>query len=243
MWWNSSNAVLYIYYDDGSSSQWVVASLGAQGPTGATGATGNSGPTGPTGPKGEDGIIGVDGATGPTGPTGVTGASGATGPTGANGTTGPTGPTGPIGPSTIVNATNDTTTTTLYPVMVGAAGSNQTPKVITTANAFIYNANTKTLTVDTLVEASTIILKENINPIENALTKISNLNGVLYNRKGYTDIEAGLIAEDVSEVLPEVVSYDENGNPHGIKYTKLTAYLIEAIKSLNAEILELKKNG
>jgi hypothetical protein len=188
MWWSSVTGELYIWYDDGSSQQWVYAAVGNIGPTGAT------------------------------------------------------GPTGPVGPSTTINASNDTSTTTLYPVMVGAAGSNQTAKVINTTNAFVYNANTKTLTVDTLVEASTIILKENINPIENALNKISNLNGVLYNRKGYSDVEAGLIAEDVAEVLPEVVSFDESGNPHGIKYTKLTAYLIEAVKSLKAEILELK-NG
>jgi hypothetical protein len=215
MWWNSATGELSIYYNDGNSQQWVYA------------AVGNIGPTGP------NGTIGVNGATGATGPTGAQGIQGATGPT---------GPTGPVGPSTTINASNDTSTTTLYPVMVGAAGSNQTAKVINTTNAFVYNANTKTLTVDTLVEASTIILKENINPIENALNKISNLNGVLYNRKGYSDVEAGLIAEDVAEVLPEVVSFDESGNPHGIKYTKLTAYLIEAVKSLKAEILELK-NG
>ena len=62
---------------------------------------------------------------------------------------GPTGPTGPIGPSTSINATNDTSTTTLYPVMVGAAGSNQTPKVRTTATALAYNASTGTLTAST----------------------------------------------------------------------------------------------
>ena len=36
---------------------------------------------------------------------------------------------------------------------------------------------------------------------------------------------------------------DANGNPHGIQYTKLTAYLIEAVKSLKNEIDTLKGNN
>jgi hypothetical protein len=68
--------------------------------------------------------------------------------------TGSTGPIGPTGPSTAINASNDTSTTVLYPVMVGAAGSNQTPKVRTTAQAFIFNASSNTLTVNNLTVAN-----------------------------------------------------------------------------------------
>lgn len=53
MWWNSTYGILYIYYNDGNTSQWVVASPGSpgpQGPQGDTGATGSTGATGPTGP-------------------------------------------------------------------------------------------------------------------------------------------------------------------------------------------------
>jgi hypothetical protein len=47
--------------------------------------------------------------------------------------------------------------------------------------------------------------------------------------------------EDVYKIIPDLVSLDADGKPHGIKYTKLTAYLLEAIKSLNKEINLLKK--
>ena len=97
------------------------------------------------------------------------------------------------------------------------------------------------LTVTTLVETSSIAFKENVNPINNALDAIMQLVGVTYDRKDNKEHEAGLIAEDVNKVLPDLVSKDLNGDPHGIKYSKLTAYLIEAIKSLKQEINDLKK--
>ena len=73
------------------------------------------------------------------------------------GATGPIGVTGATGPSTAINATNDTTTTLLYPVTVAAAGSNQTPKVRTTATAFSFNASSNTLSATTFA-GSTLTL-------------------------------------------------------------------------------------
>ena len=93
----------------------------------------------------------------------------------------------------------------------------------------------------TITETSSIALKENINPIENALDSIVQLLGVTYDRKdGSTKNEAGLIAEDVNRVIPSVVAKDANGNPTGINYSRLSAYLIEAVKSLKQEIDVLK---
>jgi hypothetical protein len=97
------------------------------------------------------------------------------------------------------------------------------------------------ITTTTLVETSSIAFKENVNPIDNALAAIMQLVGVTYDRKDNNEHEAGLIAEEVNKILPDLVSKDANGDPHGIKYTKLTAYLIEAIKSLKQEINELKR--
>jgi hypothetical protein len=97
------------------------------------------------------------------------------------------------------------------------------------------------ITATTVVETSSIVFKENINPIENALESVLMLMGVTYDRKDNKEHEAGLIAEDVYKIIPDLVSLDADGKPHGIKYTKLTAYLLEAIKSLNKEINLLKK--
>lgn len=97
------------------------------------------------------------------------------------------------------------------------------------------------ITVTTLVETSSIAFKENVAPIENALDLIMQLVGVTYDRKDNNQHEAGLIAEHVYKVAPDLVSLDENGKPYGIKYTKITAYLVESIKSLTREISQLKE--
>jgi hypothetical protein len=99
------------------------------------------------------------------------------------------------------------------------------------------------VTAATLVETSSIVFKQNVNPIADALDSVLQLVGVTYDRKDGSRInEAGLIAEDVNKVLPDLVSKDENGNAYGIQYTKLTAYLIEAVKTLKQEIDQLKGN-
>ena len=98
-----------------------------------------------------------------------------------------------------------------------------------------------TMTATTIVETSSAALKENINPITDALALISQLQGVTYDRRdGSTYNEAGLIAEEVNRVLPNLVAVDSQGQPVGVLYTKLTAYLIEAVKSLKDEIDRLK---
>lgn len=99
------------------------------------------------------------------------------------------------------------------------------------------------LVATTISETSSITLKENINPISNALDSVLSLNGVTYDRKdGIYKNEAGLIAEDVFKILPNLVTLNKEGNPDGINYTKLTAYLIEAVKQLKTEI-DILKSG
>ena len=63
-----------------------------------------------------------------------------------------------------------------------------------------------------------------------------------YDRKdGSQKGEVGFIAEEMYELLPELVSL-KDGKPDSIKYTKLTTYLLEAIKDLKKEIDMLKGN-
>jgi hypothetical protein len=96
------------------------------------------------------------------------------------------------------------------------------------------------MTAASIVETSSITLKENIAPIENALESILKLSGVTYDRIDNNEHEAGLIAEWTAKVLPDLVTTDADGNAVGIKYTKLTAYLIESVKTLKQEIEQLK---
>ena len=97
------------------------------------------------------------------------------------------------------------------------------------------------VTATTVSETSSIAFKQNVMPLTNALDAILQLVGVTYDRKdGETKNEVGLIAEEVYKVAPNLVTLDSDGNPYGLYYTKITAYLIESIKSLKQELDELK---
>ena len=98
--------------------------------------------------------------------------------------------------------------------------------------------------------------------IQNPLDKIQKLNGVYYTQGkiaeslGYDKDDTkqvGLIAQEVQEVLPEIVSIapiDKDGNGGSlsgenyltIDYSKVVPLLVECIKELKSEIEELKKN-
>jgi len=84
-------------------------------------------------------------------------------------------------------------------------------------------------------------LKTNIQPIKDALNKVRSLQGVSFDWKADGKHSIGLIAEDVGEVIPEVVAYEENGaDAKGVDYSRLVAVLIEAVKEQQKQIDELK---
>ena len=98
-----------------------------------------------------------------------------------------------------------------------------------------------TLSATTLTETSSIVLKENFRSIDNALNTVLQLTGWIYDRKdGSTVNEAGVVAEEVNKIIPNIVKKDAEGNPESVAYTRLVAYLIEAVKQLNTEIRDLK---
>jgi hypothetical protein len=109
------------------------------------------------------------------------------------------------------------------------------------SQTMILNSSGNLTISGTLTENSSETIKENVDPITNALDIIAQLTGVTYDRKdGSAKKRAGLIAEQVNKVLPNVVQKDKDGNPSGIQYTNLIAYLVESIKELKAEIDTLK---
>ena len=65
---------------------------------------------------------------------------------------------------------------------------------------------------------------------------MTQLQGVTFVRIGEENREYGFIADEVADVAPELVSYDENGNPYGIQYARTVAILNEAIKELNTKV-------
>ena len=98
-------------------------------------------------------------------------------------------------------------------------------------------------------------LKENVKPLDSALDKIKKINGVefdwidgkdehgnsVHSNEGH---DIGVIAQEIEEVLPEVVTTRDNGYK-AVKYEKIVPLLIQAIKEQQEQInkLEEKLNG
>ena len=80
-------------------------------------------------------------------------------------------------------------------------------------------------------------LKENVQTIEGALDKVSQMRGVMYDKDG--ERGTGVIAQEMQQVMPEVV---QEGEYLSVAYGNIVGVLIESIKELKAEIEELK-NG
>ncbi len=87
--------------------------------------------------------------------------------------------------------------------------------------------------------------KNTIQNIPNALEKVSKLNGVTWewnedvNEVTKSTPKTGLIAQEVQEVLPEVVREREDGFL-SLDYSKMVGLLVEAIKEQQSQIEELK---
>ena len=125
--------------------------------------------------------------------------------------------------------------------------------LLTTAGAWgLKMDNSGNVTVTGNVTAySDIRLKEGIKPLEGALAKVLQLRGVQYTRKDTKEKEIGVIAQEIEEILPEVVHIsnataqekdkEEYTDIRSVDYGRMVSILIEAIKEQQAQIEELKE--
>ena len=138
---------------------------------------------------------------------------------------------------------------------------NNGTTILHSADAWLFqNNNTTKFTIDSsgnttavgnVTAFSDIRLKEDVKTIDNALDKVTKLRGVEYTRKETKSREIGVIAQEVKEIVPELVNIeniksdinpDDFEDMHVMKYGNTVGLLIEAIKELKAEIEELKKD-
>jgi hypothetical protein len=95
------------------------------------------------------------------------------------------------------------------------------------------------------IHSSDIRLKNNINLIQDSVTKLRKLKGVEYfwnDKERDEHKQIGLIAQDVLKVFPELVYMNEQTGHLSVNYSGLVAPLIEAIKVQDTEIKNLKSD-
>lgn len=101
-----------------------------------------------------------------------------------------------------------------------------------------YLSATFTVTAADFNSTSDLDLKTNVNTVENALETVNSLRGVSFDWKRDGKKSYGVIAQELEEILPDLVTTQQNKS---VNYNGLIGVLIQAVKELSAEVEELKK--
>ena len=133
--------------------------------------------------------------------------------------------------------TDDTSTNASRFLTFTSATSGSISAANVSSTKLTYNPSTGALTATDFNSTSDINLKENIKIIEDPLDKIIKLNGVTFNWKENQKPSIGVIAQELQEVLPELVT---QGDIKSVNYNGLIGVLIEAVKEQQKQIEELK---
>lgn len=132
-----------------------------------------------------------------------------------------------------------------FVVGANAAGTNNGEFVINDLGTAVGGPGDRRLTITNAgdVQAKSFIptsarrFKQNIEPLADALGLVRQLQGVRFVWKDSGRPALGLIAEEVSAVLPEVVERDAaDGQAVGVNYMALVAVLVEAVKDQQAQL-------
>jgi len=83
--------------------------------------------------------------------------------------------------------------------------------------------------------------KKDITDLHVEPEAVCQLRSVRFRWKESGGADIGLIAEEVDQVISDLVIYDEEGRPDAVKYDKVALYLLEVVKELKAENESLKQ--
>ena len=118
-----------------------------------------------------------------------------------------------------------------------ASGANVTVNTAGSLCATFDTSNNLTV-VGTVTAQSSIVLKDNVETISDALAKVMNLRGVEFDYKANGRHSIGVVAEEVESVFDCLVV--ETDGVKSVAYQNLVAVLIEAVKDLKSEIDQLR---
>jgi len=102
---------------------------------------------------------------------------------------------------------------------------------------------TGSLNATSVTETSALRYKKYVKPLKSQSDNVYKLRPVHFKWKDDNRGDIGLIAEEVGEIYPELVSMGIDGSAEGISYTKLTAVLIKTIQELSARIEKLENKN
>ena len=83
-------------------------------------------------------------------------------------------------------------------------------------------------------------LKKDIKPLDNALEKLKQINGVEFVWKNNDKHSIGVIAQNLENIYPSLVETNPDNDSKSVIYNGLIGVLIEAVKELSGEVERLK---
>jgi hypothetical protein len=141
-----------------------------------------------------------------------------------------------------------------FVVGTNASGPNQGEFIINDMGAAVGGAGSRRMTITNtgavqftgtvssagFINTSSLAYKTNVRTFDHALETVGRLRGVRFDWKESGEPAVGLIAEEVAEVVPELVA-QEDGAPSGVSYANLVAVLVEAVKEQQRTIEVLQE--
>jgi hypothetical protein len=155
------------------------------------------------------------------------------------GPTGPSGPqstvTGPTGPVNSVTVATTSLNSTFYPLFVQAIGQTQNLFINTNTNGLNYNPSSGLLQSNQFNSGSDYRIKQNVTDLDETFY-VDNLRPVTYINKISSTQDVGLIAHELQEEYPFLVTGEKDGPVNqSVNYNGLIGILIHEIKQLKAE--------
>jgi hypothetical protein len=123
---------------------------------------------------------------------------------------------------------------------VAATGSNQTATASTTK--LFFNPSTGRLNATEFNALSDAVMKMNLVKLVDALDTVNKINGYQFEWVENNEISYGVIAQEIEELIPEIVSTTNEGYK-SVNYAAIIPFVIEAIKMLTKRIESIEKTN
>ena len=221
--------------------------MGTSGVAGTSGLSRTSGSSGTNGSNGVSGNAGTSGVSAVSGTSGSSGSAGSSGQT-ISGTSGISGGSFTNQPDYLVRTVSTTQVQSVS--FLYADTTNNRLGIGTTSPSYKLRVNGAVSGIsiyasDDIQAFSDSRIKGDVQVIKHAINKLNQIEGVTFVRldaeRDNTHRHAGVIAQQVEKVLPEVVHTDPQTGMKSVAYGNLNALLIEAIKELNIKVENLEK--
>jgi hypothetical protein len=131
------------------------------------------------------------------------------------------------------------TNATYYPVFVNSTSGSPTQTSVSSTK-LNFNPSSGNFSATQFTSLSDKTQKTNIRPIENSIELVKQLEGVRYDWIDDNKPSMGVIAQEIENVIPEVVQTNSDGLK-SVSYGNLVGVLIEAIKEQQIRIEELER--